>query len=129
MSSFSDCQQHENITVKILQWDEEMKTLLSSFFLYGTWHNYPRFYNCMILGIITIMFIYLVIVAIWDPWILIFHSPVSFVRQICRAETSSLPWTLVKRLNCTPCSFWRSYFILLYWKHFCKYCFLYDEKY
>ena len=79
VSSFSDCQKHEDITVKTSQWAEKMKTLVSSFSFYHTWRNDLRLYNLMILAIKIIKFIYLGIVVIWDPWILICHPPVSFV--------------------------------------------------
>ena len=52
---------------------------MSSFSLYYTWLNDLRLYNCMILAMIIIMFIYSGIVVIWDPWILIWHPPLSFV--------------------------------------------------
>ena len=51
-----------------------------SFSLYYTWQNDLRLYNRMILTVITIMFIYLGIVVIWNPWILIWH---------CRAANQS----------------------------------------
>ena len=51
---------HEDITVKTLQWDEEMKT----------WSVF--------IAIIIIMFIYSGTVIIWDSWILIYNPPVDF---------------------------------------------------
>ena len=60
-----------------------LKRILRAFSLYYTWRNDLRLYNSMILAIIIIMFIYSGIV-IWDPWILICHSPVSFMPSTSR---------------------------------------------
>ena len=53
VSSFSDCQKHEDITVR---WSVETITV-SLFCLYYTWRNGLRLYNCMTLAMIIIMFI------------------------------------------------------------------------
>ena len=45
MSSFSDCQKHEDITVR--RGDEDI--IVSSFSLYYTWRNDLHLYNRMIL--------------------------------------------------------------------------------
>ena len=88
VSSFFYYQKHEDITLKTLQWDEEMKTLtVSSFSLHYTWRSDLRLYNHMILAILKIMFIYSGIVVIWNTWILICQPPVSFVSStLCRAQ-------------------------------------------
>ena len=50
MSSFSDCQKHEDIIVKALvTWKDEDITV-SPFSLYYTWRNNLRLYNRIILG-------------------------------------------------------------------------------
>ena len=72
------------ITVKTLQEDEEMKTLQCLHFPSFT-HGVMTY----ILAIMIIMFIYSGIVVIWDPWILICHPPVSFVRFVCVISTMS----------------------------------------
>ena len=72
LSSFFDCQKHEDIAVR---WRDEDITV-PSFSLSYTWRNDLRLYNRMILAM---MFIYSDIIVIWDLWILICHPPVSFV--------------------------------------------------
>ena len=89
LPSFSDCQKHEDITVR---WrDGDYSVIIS---LYHTWRNDLRLYNRMILAttiIITIiMFIYSGIVVIWESWILIYHPPVPFVRSASRRAQMTL---------------------------------------
>ena len=59
--SFSDCQKHDDITMR---WRDEYITV-SSFSQYYTWHNDLHLYNMIL---VIIMFNYLGIVVIWDPW-------------------------------------------------------------
>ena len=93
VSSFSNRRKHEDITVKKLQWDEDIAG--SSFSLYYTWCNGLCFYNRMILAMIKIMFIHLGIAFIWEPGILICGSPVSFVTSASRdskSKSAGLKW-------------------------------------
>ena len=84
VSSFSYCKKtHEGITVKTVQWHEEM-------FPYYTRRNDLRLYNRMIFAIIIIMFIYSGIVVTWHPSILICHPPVSFVPSVLRRTQMTL---------------------------------------
>ena len=69
--------------MKTLQWNKEMRALHCPHLLSITYGVMTYVY----IAIIIIMFIYSSIIDIWDPWILNFHPPVSYVPfASCRAQ-------------------------------------------
>ena len=66
-----------------------MKTLSVLFSLYYTWCNKLCLYNQITWAVI-IMFIYLGIFVIWNPWILICYLPVSFVLTLSGGKSKSV---------------------------------------